>query len=293
MAMSTSITTRRYERTQPKFAADGVQAHPSDFADTLSASARMWLRTSHRRGCYVPANGRWHDAYTAKAIFSKQPALSPSAYSALQIAAFSTDDRMLLLDERTGQDIARRFQPQMLSYRLQNASKVCNSAFDVPGLTMPMRELARILGACVPDDAKLQSELVELLRERDEEARFDSAHDLRVTVIEAVLFFFHEGRKSSVYVQEITDAANTILRNRGETLQLTARAVGDILRSINFQTIRLGSTGRGIRLLKDSGFTIHKLAANLHVPTIAHAAKSCVLCKEWVEKQNRVRETVQ
>jgi len=198
-----------------------------------------------------------------------------------------------VLGDQTGQEIASKHQPRLLSYFLRNANNVRDSKFDVPSFTMPMRELARILGACVPDDPQLQSELIELLRERDEEVRFEDSHDFRPTVIEALLYFFHKKSKHSVQVQEIAEAANALLKNRGESFQLNPRAVGEILRSIDFATIRLGSAGRGIRLLRDGNLKIHRLAADFQVPTIMNASNKCDLCKEFVARQNDDGKRVQ
>lgn len=67
-------------------------------------------------------------------------------------------------------EIAEKFQPKLLMYRLVNYCHVVNSTFDGAPLTSPVNGLARCLGATVVDDPDRQVQLVSLLRERDEQA---------------------------------------------------------------------------------------------------------------------------
>src|SRR5271169_4640276 len=71
-----------------------------------------------------------------------------------------------ILDQRVQQQIAEEFQPKLLMYRLVNYRRASVSELDVSDFTSPVRDLARCLGASVPDEPELQGEIAPLLRFR-------------------------------------------------------------------------------------------------------------------------------
>ena len=69
------------------------------------------------------------------------------------------------------------------------------------------------------------------------------------------------GRKSNVEtVGSIANWANLLLEGRGEKLELSAKAVGAILRRLDFRTEQVGSSGRGVWLTQDVVKTAYNLA---------------------------------
>ncbi|MGB2886113.1 MAG: hypothetical protein WBC04_00315 [Candidatus Acidiferrales bacterium] len=143
-----------------------------------------------------------------------------------------------------------------------------------------MREIARTLGACVVDDAELQSRVIPLLEEQDQDARVRRSMAIEAIVLEAGLFLSHEKKRDRAFVGEFATITNGILQGRGEALELNSRAVGDYMRSLGLYTRQLGSAGRGILLLNDVRRKIHELAWTYAVRSIQDGIDRCPFCAE-------------
>lgn len=82
-----------------------------------------------------------------------------------------------------------------------------------------------------------------------------------------------------------------MLRKTGETYLLAPRAVGNYLRSLGFNPLKLGSIGRGLRLTQQLARQVHKLAADLGIKRAdivnyqaldqGYAGKCCSHCDEY------------
>ena len=142
-----------------------------------------------------------------------------------------------------------------------------------------MRELARSLGACTPDDPDLQAELINLLQEQDTEIRAARWTDLDTVVIEAVLFYCHEAARGFVYVGEIARTVETILQERGESMVMEPGLVGKRLRSLRLMTEPRDS--KGVRLLLTNAVRclVHELARDYEVAPIQDGVERCQHCK--------------
>ena len=163
---------------------------------------------------------------------------------------------------------------------------VRDSAFDLPQLPMPFRDVARCLGASVEGDPELQSKLAALLQEKGDQMGAPWEGQLHSAVIEGLLSVSHNVKQGSVGVAQITSAVNYVLAGHGESLQLTARAVGSLLRQMGFSTRRLGATGRGITLLSSIRERIHSLAEDYGLLGRL-SAEGCAECIEWIESEER------
>jgi hypothetical protein len=183
-----------------------------------------------------------------------------------------------ILDRSVEQKIADEFQPKLLMYRLKNYNGFRNSVFDIPHFPTPLREFARCLGASVPEDPELQSEIVELLEEQNRQIQADSLTSLNAVVVEAMLASCHTEKKESARVGELADAANKILEQRGEMLELKPRAVGYRLTAMGFLTARLGAGGRGLLLWDTVRKRIHKLAVEYGVLVVRGNMNGCRHC---------------
>lgn len=244
----------------------------------LSPSAQKLLRAGNRRGAYILRNGRLVDMYCAKVISSPQHLGPAVADAAVEIALSPSRRDLPVLDDQVQQQIADKFQPRLLGYRLMNYAKVRSSEFDAPLFTAPLRELARSLCACLVGAPELQSRIAALLQERDEEMRSDRAAEPESIVIEAALFFCHEGERTSVLVGEVAQAANAIFTGRGETIELQPRAAGEHLKSLGLRTRRLGKAGRGLRLDHKMRRNIHRLAYDYEVRSVEEGLHLCPDC---------------
>jgi hypothetical protein len=98
-------------------------------------------------------------------------------------------------------------------------------------------------------------------------------------VIEAILAFVHEAKEDSVYVAEITEAAETILWGRGEHRKLEPRAVGGRLGMLGLISEPRNSKGIRLILTREVSRRVHELAYSFSVPSIHDGAKRCPDCK--------------
>lgn len=246
----------------------------------LSPKMQQFLRASSSRDFWVPRGNRLLNFCSAKAIYSGDAFMGTSlSGTAIRISITPTREQ-LSVNQRLQEQIANELQAKLLMYRLANYQKVRDSVFDVLQFTSPLRDIARSLGACVVDDPELQSSIVPLLQDEDEESRAGRWGDLSCVAIEALLFFCHEGPRESVYVREVADTMNAILKGRGETLELEDRAVGDKLRSLGLPTKPRDSKGYKVMLLDGVRSQIHRLARELDVPSLQDGVVRCRHCSQ-------------
>ena len=258
--------------------------HPTVIMDQPKPTKELLrvVRAMSRPGVRVPRNGCLVDVYCPIVLCTEAP-VSDSwlLQNSIQIEIMATAARFPKITPHAPREISRELQAKLLSYRLRNFVKVQRSTFDAPQLAFPTREIARTLGDCIVDDHELQSSIISLLEEQDEDTRIRRTMTFEAIVIEAGLFFCHEQEKrESAYVGEFATVSNAILEGRGEQIELEPRAAGDILRSVGLFTRRLGPAGRGILLVSEIRRRIHELAWRFAVRSIEDGVDRCRFCTE-------------
>jgi hypothetical protein len=251
--------------------------HPTllitEYHSTVSLDAI--IRASSQSQVYIPRDGRLLDLFCTKVICNRDASTDFAGEGCIKVSMNPWLGTAVVLDDKEAKVIAGRFQPQFLHYRLSSYQQVLASDFDVPWFTSPTRALARSLGASLVGVPELRSQLIELLRDQDEEVRTEQSVDESAIIIEALLLLCHE-TKQEVHVGEVADVVNNILHGRGEALRLAPREVGARLKSLGFPTRRLGSAGRGLRFLKDQRERMHHLARSYSVRSTE--LESCAHC---------------
>ena len=175
--------------------------------------------------------------------------------------------------------IAADLQPRLLDYRLKNHAAVRSSTFDVPQFEGATREIARALGGCIVGDPELQAGVVEALKGRDEARRSRQWTTPSSLVVEALLVLCHEPGRTSVYVGDIAEVANGILTGRKESVELSPRKVGPLLRALNVtSTTDRNSNGYNFLLMNDSRRRIHELARGFGLLWMKETAGRCEFC---------------
>jgi hypothetical protein len=175
--------------------------------------------------------------------------------------------------------LAAEFQPRLLDYRLKNHSLVRSSTFDVNEFDGATRETARALGACIVGDPELQQGVVEALKGQDEARRGTQWTTPSSLVVEALLALCHEPDRTSIYVGDITEVANGILAARKETVRLSPRKVGDLLRALSVtSSTGRNSNGYSFPLLNDNRRRIHELARGFRLLWMRETAGRCEYC---------------
>lgn len=174
------------------------------------------------------------------------------------------------------------FQNRLLTYRLLNHDKVAAANPRISGFLPEINGVAAVLTAAVVD-ADLQREVIEVLKDRDEQGRVDRASGVNGVVLRAVLSHCHQGDSQKSFVREIAATANRIYADDGESLRVSSEAVGHVLKYLGLYTRRLGNAGRGLVFDKATQAQAHKLGASYDVLTWK---PTCEYCHELQQPQS-------
>jgi len=125
-------------------------------------------------------------------------------------------------------------------FRLQNHAAIKNfSEFPsrLNDLSPRMQQIARALVSSLLGAEPFTSEILEVLEDHDAEARVGRSFEPELLVAEALMAVCHEGNKvgnfeSGLLVGDAANEVNEKLRDRREDLQLSAKNVGIVLRSL-------------------------------------------------------------
>jgi hypothetical protein len=194
-----------------------------------------------------------------------------------------------MLGPQAQQEIANRFQPRLLMYRLNNFRRIANSSVDFPDFVPPVREVACCLAACVPDMPEVRPEMTFLLEKRNRQVQSDREIDPKLIVLQAMLSFSHQADRKSVRVAEVASAVNAILEEQGEMFELNAKAAGGKLGLLGLSTKRLDAKNRGMLLTDARRQLIHKRAWDFGV-TETRDLQHCEYCKHFAQlEEERTR----
>jgi hypothetical protein len=197
----------------------------------------------------------------------------------LKIPVIEGQSSALRLGSESFEKIKNFFQPLLLAFRLENRGKVLHSQFDAPLLADPVREVARCLGACTPDDAELQAELLKLLQSTNAEYLSAKSADFRIVVVECLLYCSHERPGGEVFVGEVAEKVQTILVSGGDLIAVTPRRVGKIIDNLGLQTEPRNKRGYRVLLTQAVCRRIHELARQFGLLPFADGVERCKLCR--------------
>jgi hypothetical protein len=270
--------------------------HPTFLTKVFQPTRRFLdlLSKSTRRGALMAAGGKAIDATCAKAVFAREPLRdSSSAGFPLELALSPTRNYIPLLDSSEAQQIAAEFQAQLLRYRLRNLAKVGAPEIDLSQFTVPVQEIAYSLGACIVGDDELQARIVPLLEPVDAEIQVTRASLLPAFTLEVLLARCHGTTGRYFPVTDLTGDLNTLLRGRGETLEVSPENTGWTLRALGLHTNFISGGRKGLVLTNELREKIHDLAAGYGVQTLrAPSAKiECAWCAAlklpWAQANGR------
>jgi hypothetical protein len=267
----------------------GLLSLPFSFGLTLllrqrqaSAPLMQLLDAATKPGHFVPRNGKFVEIYSPIVLQSDRPLDESTNCTGLDMPLWPARQDPPLLDRETEEALAQQFQSRLLAFRLANFTQTRNSRFDTPDLSSPAGDAARSLGVCFSNEPDLQGEIVSLLRTSDTHARVLRTTTRESLAVEALLFHVHEAQGdlgAGVHVGLLAKTIEVLSTGRGDPIRLSPRAVGQLLRSLNFTTGRLDRNGRGIVLLKDIVARVHEVAWDRQVPSLAQGAPGCAQCQ--------------
>ncbi|MGC2190092.1 MAG: hypothetical protein WA607_16850, partial [Candidatus Sulfotelmatobacter sp.] len=194
----------------------------------LKPNMQRLFRASSRRGLRVPGNGgSVVDPYGPIAIlFGNDAVVDTLGGGVIHISVTPPKLQSSALDEQVQNEIANDFQPRLLMYRLKNHGKVSAPRIEVPEFTFDMRQLARSVAMCFPEDTQLAREAVQLLRPQDEEVRGQRSRDVNCATVEILFGNIHQRKQRAVRVDELAKDLNALLQSRGELIEYSAAEIG-------------------------------------------------------------------
>lgn len=215
----------------------------------------------------------------------------PLPGAALSMPLLPTAGRYGRIGKVDAQQLADKFQPSLLRYRLSRHLRVARSCFDYSSFAPEARALARLLGASVEGEPDIQADIVRALQRVDERTKVEQSQDPTAVVLEALLVLCHE-QKQAAYVFEITELANGILLGRHYSLELSPKAVGGIMRSkLGLCPARHGP-GYELTLTGDTKRSIHRLAYGRGVLSGLRPEGTCSSCDKIRETNREASEEI-
>ena len=236
---------------------------------TISGGLQRLLGDASCRDQKIPRRGMLLDLYGAQAIHTdsvlgaegwmRRSIEVPMPLGGVEVPVLTTEKQ---------EQIRGAFQPQLLAYRCENFAEACDLQFDASRLSNPLRPLARTLAAATPTDVDLQAQVFDLLLDADREARSKRWTDLATVVIEAILFHCAEaaGEDVCVYVGDLAQAAQEILRHRGEEVELDPGAIGKSIKMLGFRTEPRDVKGVRLHLSEQVRQRAQRLAHDFEIP---------------------------
>jgi hypothetical protein len=248
----------------------------------LRPAMQSILQASAHRGSYVSNGDGVQDLFGPKIICSRKPHFGTELEAeVLRVALIPASGQVPILDQKEQESLAEEFQARFLGYYLRSFGNVQIPKFDVSDLAQPIQELARAFGAAVVGDEDLQSKILPLLKVKDEEIRADRASALESVVVEAGLFFIHQGGSSTVRAGSAAKKVEAIFKGRGSDQKVSPEQVGWAWKRLGIPSGRINRAGNGIELTVATSRLIHQLAISFGVRAIQGGLRTdCRYCGE-------------
>ncbi len=262
-----------------------MELQPTLLTEVFEPTRRMLhlLRASTRRGALIEAGGKAVDAGCPIIVFAPEPLRDPaSAGFPLELVLPPTREYIPPMDPSEAERIASKYQPMLLYYQLLNSTVRRAPTFDVSQFTVAMQQLAYSLAASIVDDDELQARIVPLLKPLDSEIQVRYTSFLPAIVSEVLLSRCHTTTGNNFPVTDMTVDVNTVLRGRGEELQVSPEAVGWTLRGLGLHTDFTSGGRKALVLSSGARGRVHQLAAAYGVRTLRELPEKikCQLCAE-------------
>jgi hypothetical protein len=261
----------------------GLQRLPADLHFSLlinqanmTNAMRRLLGASGYRGLHIlGSRGTVVELFCSRAIFC---AMEFDNVLDDAIHVFVDPGQILhAIDVRRQCAIAEQFQPKLLSYRLQNLTKIQLLEVEVPNFAAPTRQLAMSLGSCFRQDPELADVIYSLLAPQDKEWRDTRAASIEQSVLEILFQLLHKRNLKRIPVNKIADYANTLQRSRGEIREYTAAEIGWKLKTMGIHRHRT-SSGSVINLDSETSAQVHRLARPYGLVAKMPDAERCREC---------------
>jgi hypothetical protein len=201
-----------------------------------------------------------------------QPEDSPDAWGEEAMHLVLPPTERPPLSDHLLKTIAAEFQPQLEMFRLRLLTGI--DQFASTSHPLAKFELARNLGACIPEDSGIVRILTPLLESHQEDLLTWRSRDPKVAIVEGVWVPAHKPGKMSP--SEVTERVNAILNSSDEICQYIAREIGWLLIKLGLHT-RRNRDNKVLQFSSEIRQRVHQLAQEfgLQLPRV----KGCPDCK--------------
>jgi len=236
---------------------------------SVSDKLQKLLDDASKRDQKIPSRGGLMDLFGVQVIQSDS-VLTGDCWPlrSIQISMLPAEAALPPFDQEAQRQIATEFQAKLLSYRRANLDAAQRLNFDASKFSFALRNLAHSLAAATPDDVELQADVFELLREEETESRSARWTDLSVIALEAVLVAYRESPGDGVYVSELSNIAQALLKGRGEDWTIDPGVFGKRLKILGFVTEPRDAKGKKLRLTEAVHSRALQVARDLGAPEI-------------------------
>lgn len=236
---------------------------------TVSDKLLSLLADATSRDRKIPLRGRLLDLFGVQVIHCDSVLANDSWPSrSIQISVIPTGQDLPLFDLDAQHRISSEFQAKLLSFRRTNLTDAHRLRFDASKFTFALRDLARSIAAATPDDAELQNEIFDVLREHDAEIRSEKWLELSCVLIEAVLVACHEAPGGVTYVSDLAAIAEEILKRRGKESKIDPGKFGKRLKLLGFATEPRDAKGSRLCLREAVRNRAQQLARDFGIPEV-------------------------
>ena len=206
--------------------------HPTLMVDDprLSCKARaFWVSASHQ-GMFVAGAGDTVRELACSKVVLVRPEDPQDAWGEDAMRLVLPHAELPTLSNDLLTRIAAEFQPLLEMFRLRHLSRV--DPFVSATHPLARFELARNLGACIPEDPGIIQLLTPLFESHQQDISAQRSRDPRVAILEAIWSPSHD--QEEMTVGEITKRVNAILRSRGVNQDHNVRQIGWKLRELGW-----------------------------------------------------------
>jgi hypothetical protein len=221
--------------------------HPTLMVDDprLSGKARAFWVSASRQGMFVAGAGDTVRELACSKVVLSRPEDPEDAWGEDAMHLVLPHAELPTLSNDLLTRIAAEFQPQLEMFRLRHLSGV--DPFVSATHPLARFDLARNLGACIPEDPGIIQLLTPLFESYQQDISAQRSRDPRVAILEAIWSPSHD--QEEMTVGEITKRVDAILRSRGVNQDHNVRQIGWKLRDL-----ALYSTSNGkCKVLRFSG----------------------------------------
>ena len=240
---------------------------------TIGDKLERMLQEASRRDQKIPYRGGLLDLFGVQVIHAESiPFRESLSLRTIQIPMIPGGEQLPAFDPDIQRRVTADFQAKLLSFRRAKLSAACKLQFDSSRFCFAMRELATSIAAATPDDAELQAEVFDLLRDEDEQIRAGKWVESSAVAVESVLVACRESPGGVIYVGELATIAEEIMRRRGENITMDPGVFGKRLKLLGFKTEPRDAKGMKVRLTEDVCRRALQLAHDLGIPGVDSGA---------------------